>query len=107
MADLDLDAIEARAAAATEPTDEGGWMVEGGSRWDVYSGKQSDMSTDIAGFIFMRPDADFIAAARADVPALVAEVRRLRTALMLSEESAASEAFHHPVVDLPSDVEDN
>jgi hypothetical protein len=35
------------------------------------------------------------------------QLAQLQAALMLSEESAASEAFHHPVVDLPSDVEDD
>jgi len=68
---LDLDAIRARADAATE----GPWECEPaafGPRWFVYNA-----SRGLAGDV--RPDdAIFIAHARSDVPALVGEVEHLR-----------------------------
>lgn len=66
---LDLDAIEARAGAATE----GPWEIIGGNEWltGVEVGIGSPCGIQIA-------DAEFIAAARTDVPALVAEAIRLR-----------------------------
>ncbi|MHB8406220.1 MAG: hypothetical protein ACYDCJ_12435 [Gammaproteobacteria bacterium] len=63
---LDLDAIEARANAATP----GPWDT------DEYDGGLR--STVTAGPITSDEDYDFIAHARTDVPALIAEVRRLR-----------------------------
>lgn len=67
-ANLDLDAIRARAEAATE----GPWFA-----WDRAVGWN---------IVITRPeDAAFIAAARTDVPALLAEVERLREALAASE----------------------
>ena len=74
--ELDLDAIEARAAVATS----GLWwtgMHDGFSY--VVEGPESD-SHPVAQRL-IRPDAEFIAHARTDVPALLAEVRRLRAAL--------------------------
>lgn len=81
--DLDLAAVEARAAAATP----GPWVVERCSdgresisapEWDggVWVAATEDYATDYA-----TEDAEFIAHARSDVPALVAEVKRLRDAL--------------------------
>ncbi|MUL39608.1 hypothetical protein FZ103_00165 [Streptomonospora sp. PA3] len=78
--DLDLDAIEARTDAATDDP----WGVEavGSSLMVMHRGHCTvvailgDLSDPQA-----RPDAEFIAHARADVPALVAEVRRLRAEL--------------------------
>lgn len=93
MSDLDLDAIKARCAAATP----GPW------EWDEYS--ESDNETVVASglktpdvipdgdwdagavlrptaphvpseVVMKRRDAEFIAHARTDVPALVAEVER-------------------------------
>lgn len=66
-ADLDLDAIKARYEAATE------------GPWD-----RCNTSVDASGpgriaAHVDQPDAEFIAYARTDVPALVAEVERLRS----------------------------
>lgn len=72
---LDLDAIEARANAATP----GPWRV--GATYDP------EINVDVTnadGNLVGPKDEDFIAAAREDVPALVAEVRRLRAALAMS-----------------------
>ena len=71
MTDAELDAIEARCRAATEgPWDfdrEAGEIngYRGSERW-------------LIGGVWMGTDGEFAAAARTDVPALVAEVRRLR-----------------------------
>lgn len=80
MTDLNLDAIEARANAATE----GPWeSLDRGDR--LVAWRQRDDELGIAAFDYVVPepmdnadDAEFIAHARTDVPALVAEVRRLR-----------------------------
>ncbi|MEU7771250.1 hypothetical protein AB0C44_07980 [Micromonospora taraxaci] len=69
--ELDLDAIEARATAATA----GPWTTgEDGLVWPP------QMGDPVSGSVWL-PDAEFIAAARTDVPSLVAEVRRLRAEL--------------------------
>ena len=83
-AELDLAAIEARMPAVydgpwyVQPADDGRWLV----------GYPTDNPK--AGLIATVPDygehlAEFIAAARTDVPALVAEVRRLRAARVAAE----------------------
>lgn len=85
---LDLDAIRARAAAATPgpwwaATDEVGFCLNDQPHAFVYtpSGDSHDVIA-LTGMIgehhASHPDAEFIAAARADVPALLAEVDRLR-----------------------------
>lgn len=67
----DLDAIEARANAATE----GPWAA------DRLEGNLDSLYSRVAEVgMWLEADAEFIAHARADVPALVAEVRRLRAA---------------------------
>lgn len=70
--ELDLDAIEARVNAATA----GPWQHDGndGLVWPPRIGDPVSGSNEMA-------DADFIAAARTDVPALVAEIKRLREQL--------------------------
>jgi hypothetical protein len=68
--DLNLDAIEARVNAATE----GPWQIIGGGEY--VTGAGVGIGTADGGI--MARDAEFIAHAREDVPALVAEVRRLR-----------------------------
>lgn len=96
MTEQELAAIEARAAKATNAP----WLIEAG----VYSGQNWLVGTitvnlgesyrdDIVYFVTTKnvhaselegdakTDAEFIAHARADVPALVAEVRRLQTIL--------------------------
>lgn len=68
--ELDTDAIRAREQAATE----GPWATE--PRLSYTSIRSSD---DITRADAVREaDAEFIAAARTDVPALLAEVDRLR-----------------------------
>jgi hypothetical protein len=77
---LNLDEIEARAAAATP----GPWTTDG---WEIYQGTGAGIpdlmkwvgetcrADDYDG---SRNDAAFIAHARTDVPAMTAEIRRLR-----------------------------
>lgn len=91
----ELDAIEARANAATP----GPWASEtrtvdhgnGVDDWHflVMSDGESVHTIGI-------DDAAFIAAARADVPALVAEVRRLRALLAPVQEAAQAWRGEHP-----------
>lgn len=80
MSDLDLEAIEARAKAATP----GPWVVGPGAFWNYVVG--SDEHGDHAG-AQEKEDAAFIAASREDVPALVAEVRRLRAEVAALSEN--------------------
>jgi hypothetical protein len=70
---LDLQAIRKRAEAATE----GPWEVAGGHRDRVYAKREC---LSIAYDLF-EEDAEFIAHAITDVPALIAEVERLRAEL--------------------------
>ncbi len=105
MSDLDLDAIERRAAAATP----GPWFSEAADhsqeRWVStretearigYRGWQGLAAANgceddpVAGALVARCNAAFIAHARADVPALIAEVRRLRAALAEMQEPATA-----------------
>lgn len=87
LGDEELNAIDARCAAASP----GPWksFVEGRDHWSGddfirVSGADDapDMYVSRAGAGAIRPasvsDLDFIAAARQDIPALVAEIRRLR-----------------------------
>lgn len=73
---LDLDAIEARASAATK----GPWLVKGMYPQEILA---NDSGLNLVATTHLSPDGppsdtEFIAQARTDVPALVAEVRRLR-----------------------------
>ena len=87
---LDLDAIEKRANAATP----GPWRAcrEGacscGQVWSIpldriisHPAFEYDFDETSTPEIYHAPNAAFIAAAREDIPALVAEVRRLRALL--------------------------
>lgn len=75
---LDLDAIERRANAATP----GPWATRRGHEWVRYVITEGRVIPDVVA-IFNEDcsgrvsDAVFIANARTDVPALVAEIRRL------------------------------
>lgn len=82
-----LAAIRARAEAATP----GPWMVDEGLVWDDGTGEcECQWYREIRGWtdhgvqceagylVLSREDAEFIAHARSDIPALVAEVERLR-----------------------------
>lgn len=98
MTKEELDAIEARANAATP----GPWVAKpvdyAPDRYagietvykraphydeepEEYRGAIGIVETDGGNYPPQGPDAVFIAAARSDVPALVAEVKRLREAL--------------------------
>ena len=68
---LDLNAIKARANAATE----GPWGVKDAR---VFGDDGRTQVCTLSGTRAWLPDAEFIAHARTDVPALVAEVERLR-----------------------------
>lgn len=86
MAELDLDAIEARANAATpgpwNAWDRGvGFHIALGDERDDWGRPEDLLPEGLRTDIGRRADAEFIAAARTDVPALVAEVRRLRAEL--------------------------
>lgn len=95
MPDIDLDAIEARANAASD----GPWIVVHEPAWEADDVQHPDVirvgaplfvgddepvticlvSTDYEDDpVDVLGDAEFIAHARTDIPALVAEVRRLR-----------------------------
>lgn len=81
MTDLDLDAIEARANAATA----GPWRVWSGSRVEHKSAVETAWShdadggdTELVADCCPTADAAFIAHSRTDIPALVTEIRRLR-----------------------------
>ena len=101
MTAADLDAIEQRANAATE----GSWEYDGcGEIIQHFSLPEpwaTVVSTDVACMAYCYggsaagverdEDAEFIAHARDDVPALLAEVRRLRA----MEQRVR--ALHHPV----------
>jgi hypothetical protein len=80
ISDAELDAIEARSNAATP----GPWKsyLEGrdhksGSDF-IMTGEDANRGEDIELTGVSHADQDFIAAARQDVPRLVAEVRRLK-----------------------------
>lgn len=76
MSPIDLDAIEARANAATPgPLYAGPNYLIGG--WWVQTEEDKRLEREHGDFL-TREDAEFFAHAREDVPALVAEVRRLR-----------------------------
>jgi hypothetical protein len=69
---LDLDAIEARANAATP----GPWWADADKGGEVSLWQVDPSDVDMAYFPAADADNEFIATARTDVPALVAEVRR-------------------------------
>ena len=88
--DLDLDAIQARADAATP----GPWCTDS---WEIYQGTEYVAGAEwigetcrgrVDGLAQDRADAEFVAAARTDVPALLAEVRRLRASVAELERPA-------------------
>lgn len=86
MTEEELKQIQARANAATP----GPWRCDStSSECDVCVVREWSSGDVVAGGIFTR-DAIFITEARKDVPALVAEVRRLRTLLLTSETRASN-----------------
>lgn len=86
MNTLNLDAIEALVNAASL----GPWRVAHGCVYGVRTHGDGDEDPEIAECID-GADAIFIAAARDDVPALVAEVRRLRAEATLVDECGVTE----------------
>lgn len=92
---LDLDAIQKRCDAATP----GEWVWNGGgvvivvpvptkrqphrtTTWDVIGAYLSSDPDDEGAEVWIADaDRDFILASRTDIPALIAEVRRLRSLL--------------------------
>ena len=73
---IDLEAIKARAEAATP----GPWWhewVDGDDWWAVYGQPTGDMVCPEVCTMWSSDDAAYIATAREDVPALVAEIERL------------------------------
>ena len=72
MSDIDLDAIEARANAATP----GPWLVLRGMDCTHVRAQDGHFETGCINWDGRdASDADFIAAARTDIPALIARVR--------------------------------
>ena len=76
---IDLDAIKARCRALDERMGEGPWTLEDSRRYyglsSVYDGNGNVVSHGV------EEEQAFISHSRADVPALVAEVERLRREL--------------------------
>lgn len=83
MSALDLDAIEARANAATPgPWTPHFWVEDGMGEFAVVQTPVHDYAINVSSSGPGRESvALFIAQARTDVPALVAEVRRLQHVL--------------------------
>ncbi len=78
LSDEELAAMQARADAATPAP----WMARfGGQRQNVFVSNKEVILFDVGHLAPSTPDMEFIAAARSDVPRLLAEVRRLRAAL--------------------------
>lgn len=94
LTDAELDTIQARANAAHPgPWEWERWAFKSQSRWynlqhsQTFDGKPPGLLNQMHAWVLLKTlegwgptdaDAAFIAAAREDVPALVAEVRRLR-----------------------------
>lgn len=101
MTPAELDEIEARAAAATP----GPWRPGTSEKGSVFSpfALALEGPNGERNLLRLNPnfrvveDAVFIAAARADVPALVAEVRRLLALPIAQEELRAASAWYHVV----------
>ncbi|QSL99845.1 hypothetical protein SEA_ODAY_102 [Gordonia phage ODay] len=79
MSELDLDAIEARANAAYV----GPWTADPDSYGDIWARAGHEGATVVvsADPALNTADAEFIAHARTDVPALVSRVRELEAAV--------------------------
>lgn len=94
LTDEQLAAIEARASAATRgPWDSIGERVYAGgaSAWVVAESKMWGLDGERDDYA---ADAAFVAGARADVPALLAEVRRLRAEHLTPDEAQAVRASY-------------
>lgn len=81
MTDAELHEVEVRAKTATEgPWEHDQVESEGRLSWTVEMPKRPSNISEAEVFTSLA-DAEFIAHARADVPALVAEIRELRARL--------------------------
>jgi hypothetical protein len=106
---IDLDAIKARAEVATPgPWEEDGSeiYVVGSRAWVAESCHLAEYGVTAHGDL----DAEFIAHARTDVPALVAEVERLRADLagvgrMAREDYARAEQAEQALVAAQAEME--
>ena len=112
MTDEELREIEARADAASvgpwrtnyelggQPPDWNGWVWRDDGTWNGYG-------TELELICGSQTDANatFIAHAREDVPALVAEVRRLRAAFdAIKRDHRECGAIYDPVCERPTSV---
>jgi hypothetical protein len=79
MTEAELAAIQARTDAATPP--EWSHVRDELGHWRIVWTHSRNSSVGRRGKFFSDEDAAFIAHARTDIPALLAEVRRLREAL--------------------------
>lgn len=107
---LDLEAIKERYEKATEgPWKRRGDWIDGGDYDEVLAPRPVSCMTYCYGgssqIEMEDADAEFIAAARSDVPALVAEVERLREALNSQREEIAAEVNRWAMNRDPSDPE--
>jgi len=103
MTDDELQAIEARLKAATSgPWTTGAGKVRDGETRELVIAPNDDVIVAMAYGGFGNPtdrttqDRTFIAHARTDIPALVAEVRRLQDALYLAWSDGWQAAFDRP-----------
>jgi hypothetical protein len=104
---LDLDAIEARAEAATpgdhwfadlEPEDQR--CCAAFTSYEVWAAQDPDEESNngvVTEFGCKKVDAEFIAHARTDVPALVAELRAAREVVKAAQQRRAKGAPDHPI----------
>ena len=81
---LDLDAIEARYKALDERLGRRAWTLEDLDNDELFTVYGGDGNVVCYG---IKERQSFIVYARADIPALVAEVRRLRASLEAVEET--------------------
>jgi hypothetical protein len=82
MTDVDIDAIQARADDSTE----GPWEAyEHSNSMIIYSVDEND---SVVAQVTRITDATFIAHARTDIPALIAEVKDLRAQLRGGERKS-------------------
>lgn len=82
-----LNAIKERVANATP----GPWLVEESRYEGRFNAASADENYDLPACLMGIEDAEFVTHAREDVPALVAEVERLREALEFYAEETKYE----------------
>jgi hypothetical protein len=87
--DLDIEAIDSRCDITTPEPWEAHQVGFHGYSFTVLriGDDDDDPGYDVAAGVQRLADAEFIAHARTDVPALVAEVKRLRAALSVLDDT--------------------